>query len=52
MQKRWATASKGNGLSKPILQRLATSRNKCRRIVAPEGAGSSPVGHPSFVAKT
>jgi hypothetical protein len=26
----------------PILQRVATSRNWCRRIVAPEGAGSSP----------
>jgi hypothetical protein len=25
----------------------ATPRNRCRRIVAPKGAGSSPVGHPS-----
>jgi predicted ATPase len=24
----------------------ATPRNRCRRIVAPKGAGSSPVGHP------
>ena len=34
------------GLSKPILQHTATPSNKCRRIVAPKGAGSSPVGHP------
>jgi hypothetical protein len=26
-------------LDKPILQRLATPRNKCRRIVAPKVAG-------------
>jgi hypothetical protein len=38
--------SKEIGL-KPILQRMATHYNRCRRIVAPEGAGSSPVGHPS-----
>jgi hypothetical protein len=34
-----------NGLDKPILQRDATPRNGCRRIVAPEDAGSTPVGH-------
>jgi hypothetical protein len=45
-QKHWATAGKENGLSKPILQRTATPRNMIPRIVAPEGAGSSPVGHP------
>jgi hypothetical protein len=28
-------------------QRPATPRNRCRRIVTPKGAGSSPVGHPS-----
>ncbi len=46
MQKRWATTSKEIGLSKPILQRTATPRNRCRRIVAPKVAGSIPVGHP------
>jgi hypothetical protein len=45
-QKERATASKEIGLSKPILQRTATSRTKCRRIVAPKGAGSIPVGQP------
>jgi hypothetical protein len=46
MQKQGATASKENGLDKPILQRTATPGNGCRRIVAPKVAGSSPVGHP------
>jgi hypothetical protein len=46
-QKRRTTTSKEIGLSKPILQRLATRGNRCRRIVAlEEVAGSSPVGHP------
>jgi hypothetical protein len=44
--------SKEISLYKPILQRMATSRNKCRRIVALEkGAGSSPVGHLSTFDK-
>jgi hypothetical protein len=46
MRKRWATACKEIGLHKPILQLPATSRNRDQRIVAPEGEGSSPVGHP------
>jgi hypothetical protein len=47
MQKRRATASKENSLSKPIVQRTATPRNRVRRMVAQEKvAGSSPVGHP------
>src|SRR5215216_345886 len=46
MQKQWATVSKEIGLDKPIVQRSATLGNRCRRIVAPKGAGSSPVGHP------
>jgi hypothetical protein len=47
MQKRWATASKENGLSKPILQHTATPGNRGRRIVAlEEVAGLSPGGHP------
>jgi hypothetical protein len=29
----------------PILQHTATPSNQCRRIVAPKGAGSTPVGH-------
>jgi hypothetical protein len=49
MQKRWATASKENGLSKLILQHSATPGNRSQRIVALEKvAGSSPVGHPLF----
>ena len=40
-------ASIETSLSKPILQHPATLRNRGRRIVATEGAGSSPVGHPS-----
>ena len=51
MQKHRATASKEIGLSKPILQRMAMPRNRSRRIVAPEGAGSSPVGHPPLQGK-
>ena len=51
-QRQQATASKEIGLDKPILQRVATCRNACRRIVAPKGAGSSPVGHPSVCRKT
>src|SRR5215217_1197531 len=47
-QKQRATASKEIGLNKPILQPIATPRNRCRRIVAPKVAGSSPVGHPSI----
>ena len=43
--------SKLIGLSMPILQRIATPRNTCRRIVAPQGAGSSPVGHPPIISK-
>ena len=35
-----------SGLDKPNLQHSAARRNGCRRIVAPEGAGSSSVGHP------
>jgi len=46
MQKRRAIPSKEIGLSKPILQHLATSGNRCPRIVAPKVAGSIPVGHP------
>jgi hypothetical protein len=47
VQKHQATASKGIGLPKPILQRTATSGNRVRRIVALEKvAGSIPVGHP------
>ena len=46
MQKRRETTSKGIGLDKQFLQRTATTRNGCQRIVAPKGAGSSPVGHP------
>src|SRR5215212_8558410 len=45
-QKQQATVSKEICLDKLILQHPATPRNGCRRIVAPEGAGSSPVGHP------
>src|SRR5215204_552389 len=41
-----ATASKQFAIDKPILQRTATRGDVCRRIVAPKGAGSSPVGHP------
>jgi hypothetical protein len=41
-----ATTSEEMGLDKPILQPQATPRNRCRRIVAPKVAGSSPVGHP------
>src|SRR5215218_3457895 len=47
MQQWCATASKRIGLDKLILQHTATRGNRCRRIVAPEGAGSSPVGHPN-----
>jgi len=47
MQKRRATTSKENSLSKPIVQRTATPRNRSRWIVALEKvAGSSPFGHP------
>jgi hypothetical protein len=47
MQKRWATVSKGNRLSKPSLQLRASLSNRVRRIVVLEKvAGSSPVGHP------
>jgi hypothetical protein len=46
MLKHLATTSKEIGLDKAIVQHSATPRNVCRRIVAPEGAGSSPVGHP------
>jgi hypothetical protein len=46
VQKRWATASKENSLFKLILQRVATPRNRVRRIVAPKVAGPIPVGHP------
>jgi hypothetical protein len=38
MQKHWATISKETGLSMPILQPTATSRNRYRRIVAPKSA--------------
>ena len=38
--------AKISGLGKPILQFRATLGNRCRRIVAPKIAGSSPVGHP------
>ncbi len=37
------------GLDKPILQRTASRGNRCRRIVAPKVAGSSPVGHPPIL---
>ena len=47
-----ATASKENGLDKRLLQPTATSRNRCRRIVAPKVAGSSPVGHPPICTGT
>jgi hypothetical protein len=43
-----AIASKESHPDKPILQPQATRRNRCRRIVAPKVAGSSPVGHPLF----
>ena len=46
MQKPRATGSKEIGLSMLVLQPSATRGNVCRRIVAPKGAGSSPVGHP------
>jgi hypothetical protein len=49
MQKRRATISNDFGLDKPILQRWATPRNGCQRIVAPKVAGSSPVGHPPIL---
>jgi hypothetical protein len=49
MQKQGAMISKENGLSKRILQRWATSRNRSWRIVALEKvAGSIPVGHPTI----
>src|SRR5829696_9193349 len=51
MQKHLATTSKEIGLDKRFLQPAATLRNRCRRIVAPKGAGSSPVGHPSVCRK-
>jgi hypothetical protein len=38
------------GLNKPILQRVATQRNRCRRIVAPKVAGSSLVESPINLA--
>src|SRR5919107_238126 len=41
-----ATVSKEVGLDTPLLRPTATRRNTCRRIVAPKGVGSSPVGHP------
>jgi hypothetical protein len=47
MQQPGATSSSEIGLSKLILQRTATLRNRVRRIVAlEEVAGSIPVGHP------
>jgi hypothetical protein len=44
--------SKEISLDKPILQRMATRRNTCRRIVAPKVAGSSPSVTPYFAGKT
>ncbi len=46
MQKRRATTSKETGLDKRFMQRTAIPGYRGRRIVAPKGAGSSPVGHP------
>ena len=45
-QKQRATSGKRIRLDKRLLQPRATLGNTVNRIVAPKGAGSSPVGHP------
>src|SRR5215207_8215379 len=51
MQKRWATTSNEIGLDKRFMQRRATSRNRCQRIMALEKvAGSILVRHPPKLA--
>ena len=42
----WASARKQIRLGNGNLQARANPCNSFRGIVAPEGAGSSPVGHP------